>query len=481
MNGSARNKTLATVITVIVVVAIFTANVLVGFIGERLHFRADMTNAGLYTLSETSKKILSELSEDVRMYVLMAEREFRQLEASELLDEYVAYGNGRIKLTYVDPLKEPNFVSRYNIVGTIQDYSVIFIVESDKRYKIEDAANMYGFLNDASGVQHVTSFNGESFITSGILYATRDELPVVSFITNHDEYYSDSLRGLLEYNGFSIEEVDLLAGNISPESKMVFISTPLADFTAEEIGKLEDYFDSYRDAIVLYGLSGAKLERFELFMKEWGIEFDNSIIFDRERAITEITQIVPFMEQSELLASLDPATTRLVSQAFRPLRFSFTQNGNRTVSPVLSTSFTSFARPLGAADFSDSIDKLETDAGGPFSVAALTTMQDFATKDDGSITYHKAEMLTVSSSPFILDSYMTNASLQNSEFISAAITYFIGDELKENEFYVTPKSISAARLDLFGVSGTVVVLLLAAVPLAILIFGFAFWLRRRHL
>lgn len=472
---------MATIFTVIFVAAVFMVNLLVGFVSERLNLSVDMTAEQLYTLSDDTKEILDNLDEEVRMYVLVSEADFSNLEASKLLDQYVAYGKGKVKLSYIDPLKNPNFTKDYNIVGSIDDYSVVFIVESDKRYKVDDSVNMYGFLQDESGNYHMTSFDGESLVSSAILYVTKDELPTVTFTAGHNEFISDSLRQLINYNGFSIEEVNLQTGDISPESKMLFISAPTTDFTQAEIGKLEKYFSEHRDAIVFHGLSGPKLELFELYMKEWGVSFNMSLIIDPNRAVTNSSQIVPYLETHDLTSGMDIEGTMLVSQAVRPINILFESSGNKTVAPILTTSYNSFARPLDRGEVSNSDTKIDTDIAGPFNIAALSLNKDFTTDGAGKVTFYENGILFVGSSTFIADDYMKNASIQNSEFIVAAIKYLIGDEIEASSFYVAPKGIESARLAVYGAANYVVIGVLALVPLAILIFGLVYWMRRRHL
>jgi len=289
------------------------------------------------------------------------------------------------------------------------------------------------------------------------------------------------MRNLLNYNGFTIEEVNLQTADISPDSQMLFISAPASDFTEAEIEKLDKYFKEHRDAIVFYGLNGPKLDRFELYMKEWGVGFGMSIVIDPSRAITEATQIVPYLEETDLTAGLSAESAMIVSQGMRPLDILFESSGNRTVTPILTTSYNSFARPLDQKEVSSSSSKVATDIDGPFTVAALTTNKDFSTDDAGKLTTYENGILFIGSSTFTADDYMTNKSIQNSEFLVSAIKYFIGDKMQEASFYSAPKGIQAARLAIYGSAGYVVIALLAIVPLGILIFGLVYWMRRRHL
>lgn len=82
-----------------------------GLIQHLPYWRADLTEDALYTLSPGSRKILAEIDQPITLSLFFSEkvaREFPQQRdfarrVRELLNEYVLYSDGRLKLEIIDP------------------------------------------------------------------------------------------------------------------------------------------------------------------------------------------------------------------------------------------------------------------------------------------------------------------------------------------------------------------------------------------
>jgi len=105
----AKKGTLTTTLAVLIVLfiaLIMLSNVL--FRGMRL----DLTENELYTLSAGTKNILADIDEPIYLYFFFSERATRDIpllrnyanRVRELLEEFVLYADGEIKLQFIDPL-----------------------------------------------------------------------------------------------------------------------------------------------------------------------------------------------------------------------------------------------------------------------------------------------------------------------------------------------------------------------------------------
>jgi len=95
--------TISGVVAVVLAVAL---TLMVNWISARQWARADWTSSSIYTLSEKSENIVSDLDEDIRVIVFMTPASSMFDQVHELLDRYQA-ASDLIDVEYIDPDKEP--------------------------------------------------------------------------------------------------------------------------------------------------------------------------------------------------------------------------------------------------------------------------------------------------------------------------------------------------------------------------------------
>jgi ABC-type uncharacterized transport system involved in gliding motility auxiliary subunit len=110
------------------------AFILVLMISSRLWFRLDLTKNKAYTISEVSRKLYTEISDQVRITYYVSDRlasaHPMPAEISDLLREYAAHSRGKIKYLRQDPVKA-DLAQAVEELGIIpQDFRA---VEKDER------------------------------------------------------------------------------------------------------------------------------------------------------------------------------------------------------------------------------------------------------------------------------------------------------------------------------------------------------------
>ena len=75
--------TLATIFTIIFIVAVILVNVLLGYMTKRFVWEFDMTKESLFEISEDTKEVIDDLSRNVTITVLADETSYR--DSTELL------------------------------------------------------------------------------------------------------------------------------------------------------------------------------------------------------------------------------------------------------------------------------------------------------------------------------------------------------------------------------------------------------------
>ena len=112
-----RFSSFATLLTVIVLIAVVLLNAVTMLLSDRFNLKLDLTPTSAYTLTQETKKILSEVDKDIKITVLSEESSFI-CGGGASLDPYYSQANTVINLiasqkpnisvSYVDLDKNPN-------------------------------------------------------------------------------------------------------------------------------------------------------------------------------------------------------------------------------------------------------------------------------------------------------------------------------------------------------------------------------------
>ena len=209
--------------------------VLINFLTGRHFKRLDLTQNQLYTLSDSSIKIASNLDDIVNItcyfsknlppYVINLKQQVQ-----DILDEYRAYAQGNIQIRFLDPTEDPALEQKLRFIGIPQVQ--LNIMEKDQA----SATNVYmGIAVSYEDKQEVIPFvkdvtNLEYEITSSILKVTRKEKKTVGFLTGHEEYtiYSDyqTVHKALTRE-YDVEEVNLSSGQpVSDNINILIVAGP---------------------------------------------------------------------------------------------------------------------------------------------------------------------------------------------------------------------------------------------------------------
>ncbi len=148
---------LATVSTIVVIIAILLVNYFVDYLSDRFVLEIDMTETSIYEISEETSQMLRNLSEPVTIYVMSPETNYEsdsQLnQIREVLRRYVILSEGNLTVEYIDPNSNPQLYEKYNALGDISTYDLV--VESSKRYKLLSPSNLYTLETSDDGNTYI--------------------------------------------------------------------------------------------------------------------------------------------------------------------------------------------------------------------------------------------------------------------------------------------------------------------------------------
>ena len=270
----------AAIAAAVIVLAVLV-NLIVRAIPSR-YTEFDLSEAGLYTLSESSRQVADDLTQDVTIYYLAQTGNEDQI-ISKLLDKYAAQSS-HITWELKDPAVYPTFADQY---GAQDLTSGGLILVCGEQSKVLDAAELYDYdYSDyaATGAANVT-FDGESRITSAIYQLTSGESRHVYYTTNHGEQaLTSTLNDALESQNLTVSALDLLSQTIPEDCDLLVINDPAQDFSGagslvDELGQLRSYL-SNGGRVLLLTDSYYSTPNLDAVMAEFGLTRTTGLVVE---------------------------------------------------------------------------------------------------------------------------------------------------------------------------------------------------------
>lgn len=225
-----RSGVYSTAILAAAIVLAVLLNLLVGALPKK-YTEFDLSEAKMYTLGDSSKKLVQSLDQDVTVYYL-CETGSEDAILTKLLDHY-ADESSHFRWEQKDPAIYPTFAAQY---GASDVSTGSLIVVSGENNVVLDAADLYEYdYSDyyTTGSANVT-FGGEKQITSAIYKLTAAEETHAYYTTNHGEQaLTSSLTEALEAQNITAQPLDLLTSTIPDDCDLLIINDPTSDFASD--------------------------------------------------------------------------------------------------------------------------------------------------------------------------------------------------------------------------------------------------------
>ena len=359
----------AAIASAVIVLAVLV-NLIVRAIPSR-YTEFDLSEAGLYTLSESSRQVADDLTQDVTIYYLAQTGNEDQI-ISKLLDKYAAQSS-HITWELKDPAVYPTFAAQY---GAQDLTSGGLILVCGEQSKVLDAAELYDYdYSDyaTTGAANVT-FDGESRITSAIYQLTSGESRHVYYTTNHGEQaLTSSLTEALKAQNINAQPLDLLTGTIPEDCDLLIISDPASDFAADglvnEIAQLQAYLEN--GGKVLLTTSGyTETPNLDAVMAQFGLAREPGLVVEGDAGHAlygypySLFPDYATADESTALDGVNQSTHVMLSVA---QGVTITETDDVTAEPLLYTTEDAYSKQ--DFDASSSSAKEAGDTDGPFSLA----------------------------------------------------------------------------------------------------------------
>lgn len=484
-NGQWRWKSLYVGKAALVLAIVIVCNVLAGALTERFpSMNADMTAQKLHSMSAEVKDAVKDIKYEIRVYIMAEESDVRQdklyaeygiqySQVANLLDRMQEI-NPNIHVEFKSPRKNPAFVNSY-VEDQLTEGDILMV--SSLRHRVLRVGDLFiQQQNTTTGAYEFYS-KADSALANGLAYVSMDNVPVIAVATGHGEMLESSVRAafdaVMEENAFEVREIQFMTQEIPEDTSVLFLPTPTADYTEEEIRKIKDFLNDDTDAAphtVLFTAYPAQgdVAGLKALLEEWGVSVEEGTVFetDASRMFLTSPNTIFVRDSGTLLAEGD--YSYLLAPVACPLRISFDSNDGIYVFPLLSTADTAQVRKE---------EQTEESGTGVQTVAAYSYREIQA---GGKTTYRN--MITLGSSMFLTAPYINSDSFGNKEWFCDLLQ--IATSTKSHTV-VTPVQSALAVMDIRASKRTIDIVGLGiftvAIPLCILAAGLLVYRKRRNL
>ena len=446
-------------VTAVVLAICVAVNVLAGLLPTSAT-RYDISAAKLYSVTSSTKAVLTGLTDDVTIYwVVQAGQEDSVIE--NLLGKYESLSD-HITVEVKNPDVYPTFAAQYTD-ETVANNSLVVECGDRSRYIAYD--DIYQQEVDYSTYSASYSFDGEGQISSAIDYVTREELPQVYRLTGHGEAeLSEVFSGQLTKDNIEVTDFSLLTENGVPEdADCVLIYAPESDISEEEVTLLADYVSGGGKLLVLAGpTQDGTLTNLYSLLENYGVTTADGIVVESDSQY--YTFGYPYILMPDMASS--DVTDSLISEGYNavmPISQGLTVGDSASgVTGLLTTSDTAFSKAAGYA--MTTVDKEDGDTDGPFALAVEIT--------DGS-----GEMIWFASSLLVEDAYNSISSGGNLDLVMNALSALIGEQ---ESLSIRSKSLSYNYLTISeSEASTIKTVMIGVIPLAFAAAGVYAVVKRR--
>ena len=247
---SAKRNLLYSTNTLALAIVLFFILVIINGLSKKAFKRLDLTESKRYTISKSTKKLLGQLDDIVRVEAYFSEApdqvKLIKDEVKDMLDEYDAFASGNLQIEFINPTEDDDLKQKLRMKG-IPEIQVQ-VREKDKievRNAYMGLVVVYGDKQEVIPViQKTTTL--EYDLTSAILKTTRKEAKTVGFLEGHDEVdiYGqgfENLRRELDKQ-YTLRKIDVSQGSpIESDVSTLIVAGPQSPLQANEKYEIDQF------------------------------------------------------------------------------------------------------------------------------------------------------------------------------------------------------------------------------------------------
>ena len=458
----------ATMVAALTIAVAVAANLMVSNLPASMT-KWDMTENGVYTLSEQSEEVAAGLDKEVTIYHI-AQKGAEDSILVKFLDQYSAL-SPNIKVKTIDPDVYPNFASQYT-QEQLYNNSLIVVCGDNSRYVSYYDIFKTTYTNYYSAS---TDFDGEGALTSAVAYVTSENLPKVYALSGHGEPgLPDAITHALEQQNLTVESSLVLMSqeSVPEDADAVIIYAPQSDLSQEDAQKLKDYIAAGGKILLATHDTGEEMPNLQSVTEEFGLSAKPGMVFDGDASYvaTYPMYLLPEMVQHDITSPLIEGGYVVLAPAAHALETAETLPEGVTVTPLLSTSDQGYNKADSLTI--EALEKEEGDETGTFDIAAAAekTVSDEENAEPARLVWFgAAQMLDTQ-----VDAMTAGA---NSDLVVNAAAWLCD---KQDSISIHAKSLDMEYLTVpAGARAVLSAVTIVVIPAAFLIAGILVWKRRK--
>lgn len=248
--------------TVILTSAFVGILIFLNLISYRHKHRIDMTEQGYFTLSPQTQKIATTLPREIKVTAFFQTEAPDKAKFKHLMDGYTSLSD-KIKLSFVDPDKNPAITKQYGITT----YGTVVLESGKQETKVANAS--------------------EENLTNALLKVISDNKKTIDFLEGHGEKSIDNLdkegystvKKALEKDNYQVRKLLLMqTGEIPKDTSLLVINGPKKPVLAQEQEVIEKYLATGGSVLLL--IDPQSEFGMEEFLKKWGVETKDKMVID---------------------------------------------------------------------------------------------------------------------------------------------------------------------------------------------------------
>ena len=470
---------------ILLAIAVFLG---VNYLALRHWKRFDWTHTQIYSLSDTTKKILAGLKQPVQVTVFMTQGSSQLLpEVKELLARYQAAGP-KIEVEYLDPRRNMARAEALVKEAGIKDNTVVFRSGDRKKYVEESKLADFDFSGMmGGGPPSVKAFKGEEAFTSAILSVTEAKQPKVYFTKGHGEAAIDSgerMRGfadakqILERSNMTVGTWDGLGkDNLPADADLIIVGGPRTAFLEPEAGALEKYLAGGGHALLLLDpiLPGPVAPPPDLgfggLLGKYGIKLGNDLVVDPANALPMVgaeTVLANRYGTSPIVSSLSAEGLPVILPLARSVTKAEKPPEGFAEAMLVETSPEGWGE-TNLKNLDSGIKKDPEDTQGPVSLAVSLSAAD--AKNDAKMP----RLVVIGNSRFAANGAIENQG--NGILFANAAHWLVGSE---KQVGIPPKSLAQTSLSMTDAQvNRIAWAAVVGLPGLAVLLGIWVWYRRR--
>ena len=442
-------------VSALVVAIVVAVNLLLGSLpAGTLEF--DLTTNDRYTVTEKSTEYLRTLDTDVSIIVL-AQSDAIDEHLLKFINNYVRL-SPHLKLQIIDPVVDPAALTTYSA----SENNVVVRCDATNKSKLLNMAGVQGYfdgliLYDAqayqSGQLSPAALDAEGQLTSAVNYVTDPATNTLHLLTGHGEASlgAGALDAVTKSN-IQTASLNLMTVSAIPaDCQVILCYNPTNDITGDELTMLENFLRAGGRMVLI--INSASLANFNTLLEDYGLQMQNGFVGDNDRYYQTPYIIVPVLSAGSDVTAEISDLNALVQNTLGMLQVTPLRRGSE-VTPFMTTS--------------DNGILANTTTTAKYILGAVAT-ESFADKPDIQTRF------TVITSLDLLSDGLPSGLANMDVFTNAVVKNFKDVQnvsIPSKSFEVTPIVVANPLVW--------IVLFVVLIPLAVIVGGLVYWIRRRN-